>query len=652
MAGAAAMLISACGGGDDHAAPEPTPAPALSRFVGVAPSVLAAPTHVSSPLVEYQLGTLPVRGTAPSPTVFLTSVHGAIRYPQATLAKSGRVNHRWPIVILLHGNHEVTDPSYLGYDYLATNLAEHGYVAVSIDANDINGNMHPDDNRYTGDYSSVSRGQLILATLDKLRELDQNGGEGWQAALKDQLDFDRIGVMGHSRGGQGLINAFKFNLQRDSVTPKELAQYMQAHPELFTDYTPVLQAANEGQRFLQAAKDAGIFFSPTANTTRPYNFRGGILLGTTDFQGTVGLANIPLAVVIPSCDGDVRDLQGARTFDNNRYGFEYDTAPNLQVLVRGANHNYYNTEWRRDDMRTLLNYAPAFDLKPNDINTYCDEERSDSSRMNAEDQRRGGQFLINGFMRNFVGGEAAFAPYWNGLAQLPEPACPAGEWPCDARHMLTVQQEVSQRMSVHRFEYSDSLQLNDLGGAVTLNGFDASALCQMPFGGAPTGPECLPQRLPGFAYQRGLGGLRSIAEHAELAWSRPGASFSTALNDLDTRRMDSLTFRIAVVLPFGQEVEATLTDTAGRSATVKASRYSDALYLGPTAPRSGSVLIPDAADAPFASGQVAQLMNMVALPLDAFTGVDKQHLQSLRLTLPAPGGKIALSDVQFQRLGR
>lgn len=647
---AAVLLLSACGGGDGPPQPGPSPQPTDPvRFTQIAPATQEQPTHVASDAIEYQLGHLPVFGTVPVAKVFLTPVQGAIRYPKATLPKSGRVNARFPIILLLHGNHDPRDPSYLGYDYLARDLAEHGYVAVSVDANAINASSdNPLEPTNIGDTSSVSRGQLILGTLDQLRKIDKSGGPGWMSELQGKLDFDRIGLMGHSRGGQGLTNAIKFNLQRESVTPNGLKYQLATTPEAFSRYPALLSAVTapgtvDDDLFAKAIVTERITFSPTANTTRPYNFRGGLLLAPTDFYGTVGLANIPLAVVLPSCDGDVFNLQGARTYDNNRYGFDYDTAGAMQVLVRGANHNYYNTEWVKDD--TNPSYLPH--------DAYCDAQRDQTPHLSPEDQRRGGMFLINSFMRHFVGNEAGFGPYWNGLAQLPPSACPEGEWPCDARVALTVQQDASKRLSIHRFEYPDSLSRNDLGGSVTLRGFDAAALCEMPYGYSSSEGSCTPARLPGFEAKRAsTGGLRSIAEHAELSWSSPQASMSTMLEGVSAQNYDTLSFRVAIVRPFGQEIEVALTDMAGKSYSVKASRFSDALYLGAEAPRSGSPLVPNAEDLPFVNGEPAQLMNMVAIPLSAFQGLDMSRLKELQLNLPGQTGKIALADVQFQRMGR
>ena len=186
-----------------------------------------------------------------------------------------------------------------------------------------------------------------------------------------------------------------------------------------------------------------------------------------------------------------------------------------------------------------------------------------------------------------------------------------------------------------------------------MNGFDGSAWCDMPLGQTVAPNLCFPARLAGFNdHGSAPGGYRSIAEHMELGWSRPSSTWATALNGVSAQNFDTLSFRVAVVRPFGQEVEVTLTDMSGQAAMVKASQYSDALYQGPLVPKSGSPLIADAPDLPFADGQTNQVLNMVAIPLAAFKGVNVNSLKELRLSFPAQTGKVALADVQFQQFGR
>jgi hypothetical protein len=138
----------------------------------------------------------------------------------------------YPLIIMLHGNHGtcgyydpvhkvriddndeytydgtcpsgyVVAPSHLGYDYMANDLASHGYVVVSINANrGVNAAPGVD-----GDEGlNLRRGRLVLRHMQYLSEWNTSGGApdslGFQ--LTGILDFDHVGLMGHSRGGEGM----------------------------------------------------------------------------------------------------------------------------------------------------------------------------------------------------------------------------------------------------------------------------------------------------------------------------------------------------------------------------------------------------------------------------------------------------------------
>src|SRR5205814_10025907 len=91
--------------------------------------------------------------------------------------------------------------SYLGYEYLQKELALHGIASISIDENITN---------YLDTYRDT-RADLFLATLDEWRrqvETDANN-PGHR-----MLDFDNVGFMGHSRGGDVVVAAAKKNAAR------------------------------------------------------------------------------------------------------------------------------------------------------------------------------------------------------------------------------------------------------------------------------------------------------------------------------------------------------------------------------------------------------------------------------------------------------
>lgn len=709
----------------DTSGGNPVPAK-VGRFTEIAPDTIGGATYNSSPALEYDLGHL-VASTADDASisgddrVFVTPVRGWLRYPASALDPKVDAG-RFPVVVLQHGNHENWEPSYRGYDYLAENLATHGYVVLSIDVNWINwGSVLMDD------WQSQSRAQLILGTLDRLRQIDQqgqvdaNGVAGPLNALKGRLDFDRVGIMGHSRGGQGVSNAIKFNQTRRGVTKDDLKASLLANTYLFREdypelakayvpaiaFQPAVQAKPEiitparideakfaalmekykhllpasgtdairvallanpsafevtmpglaatvtlarvepavaakpevkaaAARVDDAAFEAGIksynlYYAAGRETAKPYDFKGAFMLAPTDFRGNLGLNNVPLANLLPSCDGDVNNLQGAWAYDHNRFGPEADTAPRYQILVKGANHNFYNTEWKRDD------YGGG--------DSYCSSDRFYSIRLNRDDQMRGGEFLINSFMRYHVGGEQKFATYWNATAQLPSAACLAGKGTCDERTVLTVQKHAGKRKLIQRFEAENSLFRNALDKPISFTGFDAVARCSMALGGGDFG-DCTPAQLDDFY------SIMSMADHVELAWTKPGALVVTDLSGLSAKGTDTLTFRIAVVRPIGQEALVTLTDSAGRAATLTASDFSDALYNAPRPKADGLPLKDDLRDAPFAEDQGNLLLNMVTIPLKAFEGVDTNNLKELKLMFPKESGKVAITDIELQNLGR
>ena len=62
--------------------------------------------------------------------------------------------------------------------------------------------------------NSYSAHWIACARSTRMVRLDKDGKPGPLNDLKGKLDFTRIGVMGHSRGGQGVSTAILFNETR------------------------------------------------------------------------------------------------------------------------------------------------------------------------------------------------------------------------------------------------------------------------------------------------------------------------------------------------------------------------------------------------------------------------------------------------------
>ncbi len=80
--------------------------------------------------------------------------------------------------------------------YLQDALAELGIVSVSVDANAAN---------LFNTTLIEMRALLVISALDTLRALHKSAA----SILHDRLDFSRIGLVGHSRGGDAVVRAAK-----------------------------------------------------------------------------------------------------------------------------------------------------------------------------------------------------------------------------------------------------------------------------------------------------------------------------------------------------------------------------------------------------------------------------------------------------------
>lgn len=358
-----------------------------------------------------------------------------------------------PVVLLLHGRHgycygpgsanplrwpcsatQLSIPSYLGYDGTARALASHGYAVVSISANAINAN----DNQLAADQGAQARGQLVLDTLDMLADADagkpvtyHDDATGADVTLDAALDagtvalaqradgfvtppeplddlaasdlvgrfdLDRVGLMGHSRGGEGVTYAATLNTLRD----------------------------------------------------QPFGLRSVLPLAPVDFA-RMTVPGMAMNVILPYCDGDVSNQQGQHMLDDSRYAFGDDSL-RTGTWVMGANHNFYNTVWTpgvylnsvSDDWSnsTARRTEPICGTDPSVAAT--------SIRMTAAEQYQQGSVYMTAWFRLTVGGETRFLPMFDGTGTVPEVL--GGE---DVRTQATAPS--SARTTVASFESTSSL---------------------------------------------------------------------------------------------------------------------------------------------------------------------------------------------------
>jgi dienelactone hydrolase len=138
----------------------------------------------------------------------------------------------------------------------------------------------------------------------------------------------------------------------------------------------------------------------------PYRIVGQVLIAPTDF-GTQTAAYVPTVTLLPFCDGDVSDLQGQRFTDTARDLTDDDTSLKSSVLVMGANHNFFNTEWTPGFAQ-----APANDDWYGDADAACGSDNPD--RLTPVEQQSVGTAYVAGAVRLFTEDEQDLLPIFDG----------------------------------------------------------------------------------------------------------------------------------------------------------------------------------------------------------------------------------------------
>lgn len=241
-----------------------------------------------------------------------------------------------PLVLVVHGNHDMMHFSDPGYAWIGEHLASRGHIVVSVDQNFLNGGVFGDLDR-----ENAARGWLMLEHLAAWREWQQSPGH----ELHEKADLDNVVLIGHSRGGEAVALAAAFN---------RLQHFPENHRVSF-DYG--------------------------------FGIQGVAAIAPIDGQFWVSDKPTPLEdasyfVIHGGMDGDVYYFAGDRQWrraalraDGGRFA--------ASLYVHHANHGQFNTVWGDNDTGSL---AGRF------LNRTW--------MMNGEDQRRVGRLYLTAFVES------------------------------------------------------------------------------------------------------------------------------------------------------------------------------------------------------------------------------------------------------------
>lgn len=487
----------------------------------------------------------------------------------------------YPIVLFLHGNHSSCFrgnrsaytwpcrdgyrpiPNHEGYAYLATRLASYGYVVVSVSGNGVN--VH---GNFVDDTGMRQRGLLLEKHLDLWDAWNTSGGDPFGTTFVGAIDMDEIGVMGHSRGGEGAV--YHVIVDRERPDPYGIDAVLPLAPVDFT--------------------------RPTIN-------------------------EVALGVILPTCDGDVYDLQGVHFFDDSRYAVPGDPTPKATAVSYGANHNFFNTVWSPSS-----GYPGSFD-----------DGRGCAGRITEREQRRVGIAYIVSFFRRYVGAGAGATKIWTG-ERNPRPNGPR------VHVSYLAPDDPGTRLDLDRFDEPSNLVVNELGGDIVATKIGTYAWCVNVYD-----QPCVPGDFswwdihlswswfgptpPGL--QEGVIGWSATADgEGTLAFEVPGSEDVSGFDFFGFRTVPNPGYQANWGTEL-QDLVVAIEDADANLVEVAASEVGNDALAFPLEGRRRRV-----------EGKV--IMNQIRFPLTAFDGVDLTRVTSVELRFSLiPQGVINVSDMAF-----
>jgi dienelactone hydrolase len=268
----------------------------------------------------------------------------------------------FPLVLIVHGNHNMSDFSDPGYAYLGQLLASHGFILSSIDENFLNGGLFHDPPLKPG---SAVRGWLLLEHLKLWKEWNQTAGNPFQG----KVDLSRIALMGHSRGGEAAATATAFNRMK----------YYPEDANIKFDYGFAIKAV--------------VAIAPADGQYKPADEHRWI-------------QDVSYLTLQGAQDADVSEFMGSRQWEHVEYT-QAGPAFKAEIYAYRANHGQFNTVWGRTDAGKPLSWL--LNLKP---------------LMPGEEQRRISKTYISAFLEATLHERREYIPLFQdwrvGRAWLPD----------------------------------------------------------------------------------------------------------------------------------------------------------------------------------------------------------------------------------------
>ncbi|MCK0137093.1 hypothetical protein [Arenibacter sp. S6351L] len=211
----------------------------------------------------------------------------------------------FPLVLIVHGDHDMKDFSENGYAYLGDLLASRGFILVSVAQNFLNYSWSD----YRGRIKNDNNARALLL-LEHLKIWHTWNAKENHLFFK-KVDTTNVALIGHSKGGESVVHAALMN-------------HLMQHPD-------------------------------DENLKLDYNYSIKSLVGLAPVDGNYkpggeksSLQDINYLTIHGSLDGEVPSFLGAKqferiTFSDSAYYFKSG------LYIKGANHGQFNTTWGEND---------------------------------------------------------------------------------------------------------------------------------------------------------------------------------------------------------------------------------------------------------------------------------------------------------------
>ncbi len=252
----------------------------------------------------------------------------------------------FPLVLCVHGNHNMAEFSDPGYAYLGEHLASRGFIFISVDENFFNGH-------FLGGLKTENdgRGWMLLQHLKVWQEWNNSETNPFFG----KVDMNNIGLIGHSRGGEAAAIAGSFNCL--SLYPDDATVEFDFG---FNIKAIVAIAPSDGQ------------YRPAGRPTP--------------------LENVNYLTIQGAHDADVSSFTGARQynrvkFTDGKYWFK------AYIYSYRSNHGQFNTVWGDNDWGRP--WGMILNRK---------------SLLTGEDQRKISRVYITAFLESTLHGKTGYIP--------------------------------------------------------------------------------------------------------------------------------------------------------------------------------------------------------------------------------------------------